>query len=83
MFYSADSPSFEENSIMPENNNKGFDTANYGSDFYDMDSAEVSYTDLFTSSGQDQAVVSKVNTFIISVCYTNLYNNSLHAFSSY
>lgn len=56
MFYSADSPSFEENSIMPENNNKGFDTANYGSDFYDMDSAEVSYTDLFTSSGQDQAV---------------------------
>jgi len=56
MFYNADSPSFKESSIMPENNNKGFDNINYGSsEFYDMD-AEVSYTDLFTSSGQDQAV---------------------------
>jgi len=56
MFYNAESPSFEDSSIMPENNNKGFDSINYGgSDFYDMD-AEVSYTDLFTSSGQDQAV---------------------------
>lgn len=55
MFYNADSPSFEDTSVMPENNNKGFDNINYGgSDFYDMDS-EVSYTDLF-SSGQDQAV---------------------------
>lgn len=56
MYFNSNSPSFEDNTIMPENNNKGFDNISYGgSDFYDMD-AEVSYTDLFTSSGQDQAV---------------------------
>ena len=70
MFYNAESPSFEDSSIMPENNNKGFDSINYGgSDFYDID-AEVSYTDLFNSSGQDQAVVSKVNTNLYYNQYT-------------
>lgn len=55
MYYPLESLTTEETA----NANKGFDTANFGTDLYDMDT-EVNYQELFSS--QDQAVVSEVNT---------------------
>lgn len=66
MYFSAESPVIgSEDSYMSENNNKGFE--NFTSELCDMDSNEVTYQDIFNTTLDDQAVVSKVNKPILSL----------------